>query len=78
MPVRRRANKRATDGSAWDEIFVYSFDMLNRARAAGIVLNDKLEPDINEARAAWRRYGAAFLLRHDGGECWALDEIGKP
>lgn len=78
MPVRRRVNKRAADGSAWHEIFVFGFDMLNSAYAAGVVLNDRLEPDIDEARAVWRRYGQAFLAIHDGGECWALDMFGAP
>ncbi|OKP81172.1 hypothetical protein BTE77_02345 [Ensifer adhaerens] len=77
MPVRRRTNKRAADGSAWHEIFVYGFDMLNRAHAAGVTLNDRKEPDIDEARIAWQRYGRAFLASQDSGECWALDTFGR-
>lgn len=78
MPVRRRQDKRAAAGAAWHEIFVFGFDMLNCAYAAGVVLNDRLEPDIDEARRAWQRFGPAFLADHDGGECWAMSEFGRP
>jgi hypothetical protein len=78
MPVRRRKDRRAADGEAWVEIFEYGFDMLHSAYAAGILVNERLEPDVEEARAAWRKYGRAFLERHDGAECWALDTFGRP
>lgn len=79
MPVRRRTDKRIAAGDAWAEIFEYGFDMLNRAHAAGIKLNDWLEPEHDEARAAWHRYGALFLTDYPGREApWALTTFGKP
>lgn len=79
MPVRKRTDKRSRAAGAWAEIFEYGFDMLNRAHAAGIKLNDRLEPRCDEALAAWHRYGEQFLADYPGREApWALTEFGRP
>lgn len=79
MPVRRRTDKRSAAADAWNEIFTFGFDILNRAHMAGVKLDARLRPDMAEARAAWRRYGAQFLSEYgDDGEPWALTEFGKP
>ncbi|MFH1797611.1 MAG: hypothetical protein ABIK36_06395 [Pseudomonadota bacterium] len=79
MPVRKRTNKRSDFADAWDEIFVFGFDMLHRAYMAGIQIDEQLEPDRDEARAAWRLYGERFLESQTGeAEPWALSEFGDP
>lgn len=79
MPVRRRTDKRSAAADAWDEVFVFGFDMLHRASMAGIKIDERLRPDMGEARAAWLRYGAQFLSEYgDDGDPWALTAFGKP
>lgn len=79
MPIRKRIDRHSRAAEAWSEIFIYGFDMLNRAHAAGVRVDDRLEPDHEEARAAWQRYGGAFLADYPGRDVpWALTEFGKP
>jgi len=79
MPVRKRTNRRSDIAGAWDEIFVFGFDMLHRAHMAGIVLDDQLRPNMTEAKEAWSLYGGRFMDTYDGdGEPWALSEFGDP
>ncbi|MBO6725550.1 MAG: hypothetical protein JJ911_07820 [Rhizobiaceae bacterium] len=80
MPVRRRADKRSAAGQAWTEIFIFGFDMLHRAQwLAGVCVDGKLQPDQDEARRAWHRFGAEFLANYDDNdEPWALAEFGPP
>ncbi|MBS3649669.1 hypothetical protein KEU06_13735 [Pseudaminobacter sp. 19-2017] len=79
MPVRRRTEKRNRSGDAWTEIFIHGFDMLNRGYAAGIELNERLEPNLHEARVAWSRHGVEFMAGYRGNDVpWALEEFGEP
>jgi hypothetical protein len=80
VPRRKRTDRRAAIGDAWREIFELGFDMLHRARwLAGVSVNNRLEPDFDEARAAWQRYGAEFLATYDGTDKpWALATFGTP
>lgn len=79
MPVRKRTNKRSDLADAWEEIFMFGFDMLHRAHMAGIVLDEDLMPNLAEAKEAWRLYGGRFMDSYAGdGEPWALSEFGDP
>lgn len=78
MPVRKRKDRRSGAGDAWAEIFEFGFDMLHRASwLGGVKTNDRLEPDREEAREAWNRYGAAFIANYESKDApYALAEFG--
>lgn len=83
MPVRRRVGKRrSTEGlEQWNFVFSSGHDYFRELEEIGIVLDEYGRPSLNEAEAAWRRLGEAFLEipRHpDQGEPWALTMFGDP
>ncbi len=87
MPPRPKKNKHRAVASPedWEEVFETGYDVFSDLRYAGITLDKDDRPDREEARAAWQRFGKAFLAdfaaRHPNGtlyRIWALNEFGEP
>lgn len=89
MPVRKRADRRkpSTSLDDWQEVFETGYDGFSDLRYAGIAIDKDGRPDREEARAAWLRFGRAFLedyaIRNPNGPGrygppWALTEFGPP
>ena len=89
MPPRPKKNKHRAVAAPedWDEVFETGHDGFSYLRWAGIALNNDGRPDREEARAAWERFGRAFLEEYafrnpNGpgryGPPWALSEFGQP
>lgn len=83
MPVRKRKERRKQSAGLeeWSSVFACGFDFDRDLEDAGIQLDSYDRPDLEEARAAWQRFGAEFmqiprhpLLRPP----WALTEFGAP
>jgi hypothetical protein len=87
MPPRPKKNKhRAAAGLfEWECVFSSEFDMFGDLKDAGVSVDESGRPDIEEARAAWQRYGAEFLADF-ATECprgahfvpWGLEQFGEP
>lgn len=89
MPVRRRNDKRRNVGTLddWCEAFDFGYDACGDLKYCGIWTDERGYPDQEEARAAWKRFGRAFLEEwasaHPNGPGragppWALTEFGEP
>ncbi|MGX0962738.1 hypothetical protein AB7M63_003187 [Bradyrhizobium japonicum] len=89
MPPRPKKNKHraAAAPEDWDEVFETGYDGFSDLRWAGIALDRDGRPDREEAHAAWRRFGRAFLEEYSArnpngpgryGPPWALTTFGPP
>ncbi|SFN02549.1 hypothetical protein SAMN05216573_10776 [Bradyrhizobium sp. Rc3b] len=81
MPVRKRKNKRhATAGlDAWECVFSSEFDFFGELADAGVETDAHGRPELEEARAAWQRFGAEFMAQFtDSHVPWALQRFGPP
>jgi hypothetical protein len=84
MPVRTRKSRRrqAAGLEEWESVFCCGFDFSGgELEDAGVRLDAYGRPDLDEARAAWQRFGAEFmqLPRHPLlGPAWALERFGDP
>lgn len=81
MPVRKRKNRRKPSAGldAWETVFASEFDFFGELRDAGIATDQNGRPEIEEACAAWKRFGAEFLAGFtDIHTPWALELFGDP
>jgi hypothetical protein len=87
MPVRKRKDRHKQSAGLfeWESAFESGFDMFSDLHHAGIELDKDRRPDLEEARAAWRRYGDAFMAdfaaKYPSGAHfvpWALAQLGDP
>ena len=82
MPVRnRRKKRRSTAGlEEWADVFYGGAEIfIGDLRDAGVETDENGRPDIEDARAAWQRFGAEFLAQFTGSHTpWALAEFGTP
>lgn len=81
MPRRRRREKRNASDldmvEAWATVFESSYDFGGDLVPFGFPTDEAARKG---AAAAWRRYGAAFLVaREPNPELpWALEKFGRP
>jgi hypothetical protein len=89
MPVRKRKNRRKSSAGLddWEEAFENGYDGFGDLKYCGIWTDERGYPEREEARAAWQRFGRAFLeeyaIRNPSGPGrygppWALTEFGEP
>ncbi|MDA9413822.1 hypothetical protein XI04_27535 [Bradyrhizobium sp. CCBAU 11430] len=89
MPARPKKNKHRAIAAPedWEEVFETGYDGFSDLKCAGVWVDENGYPDREEARAAWQRFGRAFLEEHAirnpnrpgrYGRPWALTEFGQP
>ncbi|MCS3503425.1 hypothetical protein M2189_007059 [Bradyrhizobium japonicum] len=82
MPVRMRKDRRRTTAGLeeWRSALETEFDFEGDLRDAGILTDEYGRPNREEARGAWKIYGAQIMAERDPrmGPAWGLREFGPP
>lgn len=83
MPVRKRnPRQRMTETLAvWESVFSCEYDYFRDLADVGIALDEYDRPDLEVARAAWLRFGPAYLELPRSqalGPSWAERAFGRP
>ncbi len=83
MPVKRRVTKRAINPereyTIWSALFLTGAEIFPGEMVELGFPPDKQSVTPDEARDAWRRFGARHIAEHPrSGPCWAERELGTP
>jgi hypothetical protein len=82
MPVRKRKDRRKSSAGLeeWRTALESEFDFFRDLRDAGIETDGYDRPNREEARVAWRLYGAQIVAERDPqlGPSWGEREFGDP
>jgi hypothetical protein len=82
MPVRKRKDRRKQSAGLdeWRDALETEFDFNRDLRDAGILTDEYDRPNREEARLAWKVYGAQIAAERDPrlGPAWAEREFGPP